>query len=507
MQVDSQTDVIAFLSSAGTFGADAAEIIETHISLVFLAGDRAYKLKRAVKLPYADFTTLDLRRTYCLAEVRLNSRTAPEIYLGVRSVTREADGSLALDGQGIVLDYVVEMRRFSQEQLFDRLADGDGLTKPLMEATAEQIAAFHQSADIRHDGTGADNLAGVLAINEAAFQSTSVFPTDQIQRLNQRFRALHRANHALLDRRERNGAIRHCHGDLHLRNLFLGPEGPRMFDCIDFNDTLAVCDVLYDLAFLLMDLWHRQQEDLANAVANRYFDKTGDDAGYPLLSLFMAVRAAIRAHVEATQIAQAADPPEGLRTEAWRYLELAETLLRSEPARLVAIGGLSGTGKSTLAEALAPGLGLAPGARILESDRQRRALYGIARGQKLPDGAYAHAVSARVYETLRQKAETILAAGGSVIIDAVFDRQSERDAVQALSKRLGIPMTGLWLEAPTDTLLQRLQTRAAGDSDANGDVLRLQLSRDLGDITWHRLGSTADILHLVRQVSALLPPA
>lgn len=505
MQVDSQNDVIAFLSAPETYGSDAVEVIETHISLVFLAGERALKLKRAVKLPYADFSTLDLRHTYCLREVSLNCRTAPEIYLGLRSVTREADGSLAFDGKGTILDYVVEMRRFSQDQLFDRLADGEGLTRRLMETTAEQIAVFHQQAEIRHDGTGADNLAGVLAINEAAFRSTSVFPPDEIKQLNERFRRLLEANRILLDSRERDGAIRHCHGDLHLRNLFLGPEGPRMFDCIDFNDTLAICDVLYDLAFLLMDLWHRRQESLANAVANRYFDKSGDDGGYVLLPLFMAVRAAIRAHVEATQISQSDHPPQALLADARSYLDLTNWLLRPQPSRLVVVGGLSGTGKSTLAEALAPRLGFAPGARILESDRLRRMHYRIARGEKLPDGAYDHAVSAQVYESMRQKAETILSSGGSVIVDAVFDRQSERDAMSALSARLGIAMTGVWLEAPTETLLHRLDTRAAGDSDSDGDVLRLQLSHDLGDITWHRLESTGDILHLVRQVLALLP--
>ncbi|THV09837.1 bifunctional aminoglycoside phosphotransferase/ATP-binding protein [Rhizobium rhizophilum] len=488
MFVEDQSAAIAFLRDPASHGITApVEVIETHISLIFLAGDRAYKLKRAVRLPYADFSTLKLRQRYCQAELALNMRTAPEIYCGIRGITRDASGKTSFDGDGRTIDYVVEMHRFAQDLLFDHMAECGQLSKPLMEETAERIADFHKSAEILHSGSGRENLSAVLDINHAAFSAVTLFSAQESEYLTRLFRNALDRHGQLLDERERAGMIRHCHGDLHLHNIFLGPEGPRMFDCIDFNDHLATTDILYDLAFLLTDLWHRDLPDFANAVVNRYLDRTGDDAGYGLFPFLLALRAAIRAHVGATQLRDLGDQTGHAAEEARAYRDLAQSLLQDKEPILIAIGGLSGSGKSTLAEAMAPHLGLAPGARLLESDRLRRAMLRYSRGTPMPAEAYRPDVSAKVYAALVEKAELVTRAGGSVVANAVFTNAEERQAIEQVAKKSGLRFVGLWLEADQSILRSRIETRPVTDSDATVTVLDQQLSRGTGEISWTRL--------------------
>jgi hypothetical protein len=488
MPVEDQSAAIAFLRDPSSHGIiTPVEVIETHISLIFLAGDKAYKLKRAVKLPYADFSTLPLRHRYCEAELALNSRTAPEIYAGIRALTQDSRGKIAFDGEGVPIDYVVEMHRFSQDMLFDRMAEAGSLPKTLMEQTAERIADFHKMAEVLHTGSGHANLAAILDINHAAFSAVALFTADETNHLNRLFRAALSHHATLLDKRECAGMIRHCHGDLHLHNIFLGPEGPRMFDCIDFNEHLATSDILYDLAFLLMDLWHRDLPDFANTVVNRYLDRTGDDAGYGLMPFFLALRAAIRAHVGATQLRDLGDPSGHAAEEAIAYRDLAVALLQRREPVLVAIGGLSGSGKSTLAETMAPHLGLAPGARLLESDRLRRAMLGHPRGHPMPPAAYEPKVSERVYAVIAEKADAVLKSGGCVIANAVFAHAGERHAMEAVARANGVPFTGIWLDADPTVLQTRIEARPVMDSDATVRVLDQQLERGTGPIDWHRI--------------------
>ncbi|MBC2775501.1 AAA family ATPase [Rhizobium sp. AQ_MP] len=508
MPAEDQSATIAFLRSRASHGTTSlVEVIETHISLIFLAGDKAYKLKRAVKLPYADFSTLDLRRRCCEAEIALNRRTAPEIYLGVRAISRDASGKLAFDGEGVPIDYVVEMHRFSQDVLFDRMAESGVLSKPLMEETAERIADFHKEARVLHTGSGRANLAAILDINHAAFSAVPLFSAAETRHLTDLFqRALDRHG-TLLDGREQDGTIRHCHGDLHLHNIFLGPEGARMFDCIDFNEHLATSDILYDLAFLLMDLWHRNLPDFANAVVNRYLDRTGDDAGFGLLPFFLALRAAIRAHVGATQLRDLGDPSGKAAKEALAYRDLALDLLERKQPVLVAVGGLSGSGKSTLAEAMAPHIGLAPGARLLESDRLRRAMLGHTRGHPMPEEAYKPEVSARVYAAIVEKADMVLKSGGCVVANAVFANAAERATLQKVAQENDVPFLGLWLEADPATLRARIQERPVRDSDATVHVLDQQLERATGPILWHRIDAGRPILKVRQEALDLLRTA
>ncbi|WP_212523397.1 bifunctional aminoglycoside phosphotransferase/ATP-binding protein [Actibacterium sp. MT2.3-13A] len=484
MSPDDQSAVTAFLAAPETHGARGpVEIIETHISKVFLAGDRAYKLKRAVKLPYADFSTPEIRLATCHKEFDLNAPAAPGLYLGVRRITRAAGGGLEFDGPGALVDAVVEMVRFAQDALFDRMAAAGQLTSALMEDLAVTIAGFHARAPVRPGG-GADNMSAVLDINAAGFATSDLFPPAEIAALDRACRVRLGRHAGELDRRAAQGLIRRCHGDLHLRNICLFEGKPRLFDCIDFSDQIATVDVLYDLAFLLMDLWHRDLGALANRVANRYFDEIGTDEGFGLLPFFMAVRASVRAHVTAT-FAQGAGARAAREAEAARrYYALALSLLGEVPPRIVAIGGLSGTGKTTAAEALAPALGAPPGARVVESDRTRKAMFGVKSDVALPQEAYRPEVSDRVYARLATRACALAGQGASVVVDAVFDRPDRRAALAAAVAGTGAPFAAFWLAADPDTLRRRVGARRGGPSDADLRVLEAQLARDTGEITW-----------------------
>lgn len=508
MDIHDQSPTIDFLTRGESYGLSGpVKVIETHISIVFLIDGRAFKLKRAVKLPYVDFSTSDLRLAFCHREVELNRRATPELYLGVRRITRETDGSLVFDGQGEMIDAVVEMQRFAQHSLFERMATEGKLTTAMMEETAEIIAAFHAKASVVHETSGSANMAAVLDINEAGFATSHVFAEAEVRPLAAAFRKAWIGVAPQMDERETAGKVKLCHGDLHLRNIFMGNDGPCMFDCIDFNDRIATVDVLYDLAFLLMDLWHRGFHAFANVVMNRYFDLTGEDAGFRLLPFFMAVRAAVRAHVTGTQIEEDADPDGALTRSAKGYFDFARELLQPLSPRLVVIGGLSGSGKSTLADTLAPRLGSAPGARILESDRLRKTMFGCRPKERLPLEAYRPEVSARVYGALCEKAGIILAGGGQVVVDAVYDTEEHRSAIETVAAKLGVPFTGLWLDAAPEVLKSRIEARPQGASDATAEVLDRQMERDRGTIHWHRLSSDTALDELVGKAERLAATA
>ena len=488
MIVEDQAPAVAFLKRAlSQGGTQPVETLETHISLIFLAGERAFKMKKAVKLPYADFSTPALRLAACEKEVVLNARTAPNLYLGVRRIARGADGGFSFDGEGETADALVEMLRFDQDCLFDRLAEKGRLTPAIMTDMAHAIARFHKEAPVIRKGSGSGNIARVMDINEAGFATSRVFSAEELKLLFAKFRAALATHAQHLDRRAVLGKIRRCHGDLHLRNICLLDGEPRLFDCIEFNEEIATIDILYDLAFLLMDLWHRGLKTFANLVMNRYLDETGEEEGFVLLPFFMAIRAAVRAHVTATQAAETDNKADALVETARSYKELALGLLDHTPPRLIAIGGLSGSGKSTIAELVAPELGEPPGARFLETDRIRKAMFGVSAETRLGPEAYRPEVSARVYDALTRRSVDIARAGGTVVIAAVFDRPDDRARIEEAARKADAPFSGLWLDADAETLRERVQGRRGGPSDANDAVLEKQLAHDRGKIGWRRI--------------------
>jgi aminoglycoside phosphotransferase family enzyme/predicted kinase len=499
-----QDEVLAFLGDPATHGGRPVERIDTHGAAVFLAGDRAWKLKRAVRFPYMDFSTVERRHDACLAELRVNRRTAPELYLAVVPVLRRPDGSLALGraeggreegrgsaipADGVAIDWVVLMRRFDGDGLFDRLAIAGALTPAHMRALAGEIAAFHASAAVYTQTAGPDrrggvSMAAVVDGNLAELRRFApVLGAGKVERLAALSAGALEAHAPLLERRRAKGFVRHCHGDLHLRNIVLIDGRPRLFDAIEFDLSLAIVDVFYDLAFLIMDLEHRRARGLANVLLNRMLEITGDMDGLGPLPLFLSARAAVRAKVEAAKVEAGA--------EAAGYLDLAVTLLEPPPPRLIAIGGLSGTGKTRLAQTLAPGLGAVPGAVVLRSDIIRKHLLGVSEDQRLGEDGYGADITRRVYDEMLACAGRALNAGQAVVLDAVFAHPQERAAVDRLARRAGVGAEGLWLVAPEALRGERVAARLGDASDATVEVVRRQEAYDTGSIAWSYVDASA----------------
>lgn len=481
---ESQEAVIAFLSAGASYGQKAVERHETHGSIVFLAGERAYKLKRAVRYPYMDYSTLALRRAACEAELMVNRRTAPQLYLDAVPIVRDGGGlrfGTRAEGTAAV-DWVVVMRRFPQSALLKSMAQKGALTADLMRELADGIAVFHRDAEVVPGHGGAAGIRRVIDECETILRSFANPPSQPAFRpeLVQQWAIAARRElaqvAALLEQRREQGFVRRCHGDLHLNNICLIDGRPLAFDGIEFSDDFSCIDVLYDLAFLLMDLEHHRLRPLANVLFNRYVAAGSD--GLAALPIFLSCRAAVRAHVTATQVAQGAEPAAALLRDAGTFLANAVAYLKPEPPRLVVLGGVSGTGKSTLARAIAPQLGRAPGALILRSDVIRKTLLGVEESQRLPQEGYAAAITAQVYALVAERARSALRAGQCVVADAVFGTEEERAQIEAVAHAEGIDCRSLWLHAPAPILEQRIAQRRGDASDATIDVLRRQL-RDI----------------------------
>lgn len=487
--VEDQSETIAFL---------AAELkperrIDTHGAVVFLCRERAYKMKRAVKFPYMDFSTEGRRAAMCAAEIDVNRRSAPEIYLGVAPVLRR-DGRLVLgevgETSGHAVDWLVVMQRFDEEGLLDRMAARGALTPDLMAALGARVAQFHDGLpaiasgfcspdDYRHSVA-----ADVRQMREAGDRLDP--PTSEALA-----EAMPRSLEPFLDlvaRRVAAGAIRRCHGDLHLRNIVTLNGQPVPFDAIEFSDKIANIDVLYDLAFALMDLARQGLGALANRLLNEWLWRVGEVEGasheeaLALLPMFLARRAAIRAYVDSavTAVSGADNAP------ARAYQKAALKFLEPAPPRLVAIGGLSGSGKTTLALKLAPEIGRTPGAVVVRTDVERKRQAGVPLEERMPAGSYSPEASARIYAASMARAERVLRAGHSVVLDAVFARPEERAAAEALARTMGVPFQGIWLDVPKDVAQQRVTDRKGDASDATASVVERQFGYDLGSIAWER---------------------
>jgi aminoglycoside phosphotransferase family enzyme/predicted kinase len=508
MVTEDQTAVVAFLSLPSTHGGHPVERIDTHASIVFLAGDRALKLKRAVYYDYLDFSTSDRRREMCEAEVRINRRTAPSLYRGVLAITKPPDGSLSLGGPGTPVDWAIEMTRFDQDDLFDRRAARGDLPLELMWPLSAAIARLHLEAEHRSDHGGAYGMAWVIDGNALGLAEHGRGWLDATARvaLTAAARAALERQRAPLDARRDRGQVRQCHGDLHLRNIVLLDGSPTLFDAIEFNDEIACIDVLYDLAFLLMDLRHRGLPRHANAVLNGYLLGTRDFAGLALLPLFLSCRAAVRAKTSATAASLQTDTERQseLRRAATEYLTMARALLAPPPPSLIAVGGVSGTGKSTLARAVAPLVGPVPGAVVLRSDEIRKQLCGVEPLQRLGPDAYSAGMAERVYAELADRATAILRAGHGVIADAVYARPEQRAAIEGAAARAGVPFLGVWLDAPESALIARVRGRTQDASDAGVEVARAQLASDPGPVAWRRVDAALDAETVASHTSAML---
>lgn len=479
-----QQDVVAFLSDPATYGGGTVETVTTHISRIFLTADRAYKLKRAIRLPFLDYSSLAARKAACDHEVMLNRRTAPALYRGVIAVTQAADGRLVLGGNGPAVDWLVEMTRFPKEAEADHMARAGRFTATHATALADSIAAFH--AGLAPDRTHGGAAALRQAIRDLAATLANAAPDLASRGQALADRLLARVDHqaARLDARRDGGHVRLCHGDLHLGNIVVLDGRPLPFDGIEFSDAIATIDVLYDLAFTVMDLVAHDLPALANLVLNRYLAATRDYGGLDLLPLYLGTRALVRVMAEAMA---------GHHDRARRYAAIGDAVLAPCAPRVIAVGGLSGSGKSSVARALAPEIAPPPGAILLRSDEIRKRLMAVAPEVTLPEGAYAPDVTRAVFERMAEDARACLEAGCTVILDATHMAPAARARAEAIARDRGVPFQGLWLEAPADVLEARVGSRQHDASDATVAVLRNQTKADLGAIGWTILDASGDL--------------
>jgi aminoglycoside phosphotransferase family enzyme/predicted kinase len=455
--------------------------IETHISLVFVGPDTAWKLPKAVRMPFLDFTTLAAREATARREIELNAPHAPGLYRDAAPIRRGPDGELAVgwEAPGETIDWVVRMAPVPEGDFLDAIAARGGLTPSLLDAIADVVAAYLAAAPVVRDADGADIQIAMTQGNLRSARA-AVLPEHDLAAWDALMQAELGRRGAWLRARGAAGFVRRGHGDLHLGNMCLFGGRPVPFDAVEFDDVLATGDVGYDLAYLLMDIDHRVGRAAANRVLNRAIARTGDVSLVTGLPLHMAQKAMVRAHVDAAR---------GRAEAGCAYLARSLAYLHPAPPVAVAIGGLQGTGKSTLARALAPDLGRAPGALVLRSDEIRKRQHGVAPEMRLPEAAYSREASRAVFGEIAAGFAEALSAGHAAVADAVFLEPDERAAVTRAAG--AVPFTGVWLEASLPVLEGRLAARKSDASDATVAVLRRTAPIDPGDLgPWRRVDAS-----------------
>jgi aminoglycoside phosphotransferase family enzyme/predicted kinase len=466
------------------------ELIETHISAVILTGDFVYKIKKPVDFGFLDFSTLEKRHTCCLAELRLNRRLAPEIYLDVVAITGTPDNPV-IGGSGTAIEYAVKMAQFPQSaQLDHRLAAGE-LKEEQMDAIARMVADFHQNIDVADNSMDFGTKEAVYQpVEENFLQINEHIDTTpyagKLAALEHWSRTQFTRLSTVFDQRKQAGFIRECHGDMHLRNmLWLDSAAggrPLAFDCIEFNANLRWIDVISEVAFLVMDLQSRQQPltmQLANRFLNTYLEATGDYAGVAVLSFYLCYRALVRAKVDALRLEQKNLSPEARaqsQAEFESYLELALTYNKAAKPKLIIMRGMSASGKSTVSQQLLDATGMIR----IRSDVERKRLFEVATGDHsaadIDAGIYTAQASAQTYAKLLELAAKVISAGYSVIVDAAFLKAEQRQPFLQLAKNSGVCFFILQVTAPAEVLRQRIDARKNDVSDADLAVLEHQLA-------------------------------
>jgi len=459
------------------------EVIETHISTLLLAGGSAIKLKKPVTLPFLDFSTPALRQQFCSEELRINRRTAPDLYRAVLPVTGSTDAP-RLGGTGVAIDWALWMRRFDNDRLYDRLARTGRLTSAHIDALAVVIAAFHAGLPASPAGYGSADVARRWALDNFRSLDDPELVAGLPDAAREQLATLAAASDSrlaaiapLLEQRRAGGAVSECHGDLHLGNIVHYEGRPLLFDAIEFNPELRHMDRLNDVAFTFMDLWDHGLPRLAWRLLSQYLESTGDYGGLPLLRWFAVDRALVRAKVALLRAQQASPGEAGPAVAAAaRRIGLAHALAHPAPPRLILTSGLSGSGKSTVALLLAEALG----AVRIRSDVERKRLQGMAPTERPADPAllYNPRATADTYGRLVDAARAALEGGMSAVVDAAFLRRAERDAVRALGRERQVECTVVECTAPAEVLAARIGQRQAHQndpSDADTGVLALQM--------------------------------
>lgn len=461
------------------------ELIETHISWVILTGDFAYKIKKPVNFGFLDFSTLEKRHSCCLNELRLNRRLAAAIYLEVVAISGTPDRPV-LAAHGEAFEYAVKMAQFPQSAQLDFMLAAGKLKSEHMNAIAAMVAEFHQRIARADDSMAygnsdviyqpvAENFCQIrehlditpYARTLAELESWSQAAFDQLQ--------------SVFAQRKRDGFVRECHGDMHLRNLVWLENGPTAFDCIEFNADLRWIDVISEVAFLVMDLQDRQQPQLASRFLNSYLEATGDYAGLAVMPFYLCYRAVVRAKVDALRLAQTNltnEQRQQTRAEFASYLRLASTYTQKSAAKLIIMRGLSASGKSTVSRQLVDAMGMIR----IRSDVERKRLFSVSLDPEIKASSnidasiYSASASSQTYAKLAELARQVINSGFSVIVDAVFLKQEQRQPFQQLAERSGAAYLILEISAPEAILRQRISEKRHDVSDADLAVLEHQLA-------------------------------
>jgi aminoglycoside phosphotransferase family enzyme/predicted kinase len=463
---------------------EPVQLIQTHASFVLLTGDYTYKIKKPVDFGFLDYSTLEKRQHFCTQELLMNRRTAPEIYLEVLPIIQRGDlfefGSQLSDitPAEVAVEYAVKMREFPQDSLFPSLLERGQLTEPIMADLGRAVAKFHSTAisnsyirtfgEVSQIRTAIDNnyLISQKYIGGPQTQT-------QYQETKDYTDAFFANNPELFERRIANNKIRECHGDLHLRNIALWQDKILLFDCIEFNEPFRFVDVMYDVAFTVMDLESRGRRDLGNVFLNTYIEQTGDWEGVQVLPLYLSRQAYVRAKVTSLMLDDAsvstAQKAEISQTAA-HYYKLAWEYTKPRRGKLTLMSGLSGSGKSTVARYLAT----RTGAIQIRSDAVRKHLGGIPLNERGGQDLYSDEMTAQTYGRLLELGIMLADRGWDVILDAKFDRQNLRTDAINLAQSHGLSWQIVYCTAPIAVLRERLQQRRGDIADATAELLSSQ---------------------------------
>lgn len=465
--------------------ASTVELIETHISWILLTGKYAYKIKKPVDFGFLDFTTLTQRKQYCEAELNLNRRSAPGIYLGICPISGSAEQP-EIDSTAAPIEYAIKMRRFESGKLFSELADKQALDHAHIDELAQIVAEFHGQLEATPATSPFGEPAQVYAPMRQNFQQISELLDDDLAL--QDLKELEAWSESSFERlkpylveRKRKHFVKDCHGDMHLGNITVFQGKVTLFDCIEFNDDFRWIDVISDIAFLIMDFEVNGLAHYGNRLLNDYLEETGDYGGLRVLNFYKMYRALVRAKISLLTAADKGAPAalkREMEEDFKRYMDLAESYTRLPSRLVITMHGISGTGKSTVAQRLVDQVG----AIRIRSDVERKRLYGC-NPHEHPDQAlarrmYSDQANHRTYEHLARLCYEVLDSGLSVIVDATNLKKWQRDLIQSVAESRGVPVCIAYCKASMSVIRKWINKRRSEDhdpSDANLEVAKKQV--------------------------------